>query len=81
MKYMSVNEGTICGETPTLYGTLLFLEVKIHALEPSAGTDFYLEVSPQRATTPGSGDMKRCLDNMRSNTSSWLTANSTKDFS
>lgn len=69
------------GNSYTVWYSLIFLKVKIHTLEPSAGTDFYLEVSPQRATTPGSGDMKRCLDNMRSNTSSWLTVNSTKDFS
>lgn len=44
---MPVNEGTICGETPTLAGTLL-TEVTIRPLEQSAGTAL-MKGSPHRS--------------------------------
>ena len=67
MRYISVNEGTICGETPTLAATLLFKEVTEQPLEQSAGTAAQIRAEAlTEATTPGHGYMKRCRDNMRS---------------
>ena len=71
MRYISVNEGTICGETPTLAATLLFQEVTEQPLEQSAGTaarilNVFGAEALTEATTPGHGYMKRCRDNMRS---------------